>query len=118
MTTPRGRRPPSQPVRPQDDPTETIERLVPKRQIHISHDDVLVVREVTPRLNPDALVPPPFRYRVRHNGEDAIGLVFTSFQHAASEADSVASRLDTRVIYVEDDIPYVLADYRPSPPKR
>jgi hypothetical protein len=40
------------------------------------------------------------------------GLVFTSFPPAALEAEQMAAQRRSRVVYVENDLPTLLADYR------
>jgi hypothetical protein len=103
-----------QPVRPQDDPNETLQRVIPKRQIQVQDGDVVVRRERLPRLNPYAIAPPPYRYLVMvYPGVTPIH-TYSGFQHAATEAEQMAARGRARVIYIEDDVPTVLADHRPS----
>jgi hypothetical protein len=38
--------------------------------------------------------------------------VFTGFVHAAAAADQLGAELRTRVMFVEDEIPSLLTDYR------
>ena len=61
--------------------------------------------------NPYATVALPYRYRVRVSPEPA-GHTYTSFQHAASAAEELATGRRARVIYIEGDSPTLLADYR------
>jgi hypothetical protein len=91
---------------------EVVERLVSRRPITPEDGDVMIVRERVPRVNPRAKFAQPWRYRVTVRG-GAIGQhTFTSFPHAASEAEHLASTRNTRVVYIEDDAPTVLGDYR------
>ena len=112
----KSRRPksPKTPVRVQ--PTEAlpdiVERIVPRRQVHVEDRDVVITRERVPPLNPYAAFAVPWRYCVRVYPEPQ-GTAFTSFQNAASEAEHYATLHHARVLYVEDnEAPSVLADYR------
>lgn len=97
---------------PGEDLPEAVERIISRRQIHIEKGDVVIRRERVPRLNPRASAATPWRFRVLVSPEPGGGLVFTSFPHAASEAEQMAARRRSRVVYVEDDLPTLLADYR------
>ena len=90
---------------------DIVERLVPKRQVHTENGDVVITRERLPRLNPNTALATPWRYCVRVY-PDPKGTAFTSFQHAASEAEHHATSHHARVIYIEDQVPTLLADYR------
>jgi len=100
-------------IPPADDLPEAVERIISRRQILIEAGDVVIRRERVPRVNPMASAPTPWRFRVLVSpAPSGGGLVFTSFQHAASEAEQMAARGHSRVVYVEDDLPTLLADYR------
>ena len=99
-------------IAPADALSDVVERLVPRRQFQSEDADVLITRERLPRVNPYARFPLPWRYRVAVRGETDGHHTFTSFQHAASEAEQIASKRNARVVYVEDEVPTVLADYR------
>jgi hypothetical protein len=99
-------------VRPQDDPSETLQRVIPKRQIQVQNGDVVVRRERFPRLNPSAIALPPYRFLVLIHPSATASHTFSGFQHAATEAEQLAARRRARVIYIEDEAPIVLADYR------
>jgi hypothetical protein len=101
-------------VPPEEVPDETLERLVRTRQIQIERADVLIVREHLPRLNPASVAALPFRYRVRQRADDLVGHLYSSFQHAASAAHAIAWQQHARLIYLEDDRRFLLADCRPS----
>jgi hypothetical protein len=110
------RRPPPDPpgpkrIPPGDDLSEAVERMISRRQLQIEAGDIVIRRERVPRLNPRASAAMPWRFRVLVSPEPG-GLVFTSFPHAASEAEQMAARRRSRVVYVEDDRPTLLADYR------
>ena len=94
------------------EPDEAIERIAPKRRITIEPDDVVIRRERVPSLNPKPLAAPPWRFRVRIGPTTTDGSVFNSFQHAASAAEQLAGGRRTRLLYLEDDVPALIADYR------
>ena len=74
---------------------------------------MIVRREKVPALNLNPIAPPPWRYRVQLFGQPSnTGHTFSSFQHAAVEAEQIAARQRVRVLYIEDEVPAVLADYR------
>jgi hypothetical protein len=95
-------------IAPADALSDVVERVVSRRQFQPVDGDVVIRRERVPRLNPRAQFPQPWRYR----GEMGERPKFTSFPHAASEAEQIASERAARVIIIEDDVPIVLADYR------
>lgn len=99
-------------IPPRDDVPEAVERIVPKRQVQPQRGDVIVRRERVPRLNPYALAAPPWRYRVTVFPDPSEGHVFTSFPHAASAAEQLATERHARVLYIEDDTSTTIADYR------
>ena len=74
--------------------------------------DVLIARERLPRLDPHAPLSPQWRYRVTVFDGPQEAHTFTSFPHAASAAEQLASKQQVRVIYIEDGLHTVLADYR------
>jgi hypothetical protein len=98
-------------IRPTEALPDIVERIVPRRRVHAEDRDVVITRERVPRLNPHAMFAVPWRYCVRIY-PDPHGTAFTSFQNAASEAEHYATLHHSRVLYVEDESPTVLADYR------
>jgi hypothetical protein len=98
-------------VRPTEALPDIVERIVPRRQVAAEDGDVVITRERVPRLNPHAMFAVPWRYCLRIY-PDPQGSAFTSFQNAASEAEHYATVHHARVLYVEDESPTVLADYR------
>ena len=105
---------PSEPARipPTDAEADAIERVAPKRPIQIARGDIVIVRERVPRVNQHVTVL-PWRFRVQVFPDPTKDRhVFNSFQHAAFAAEELASKARARVIYVEDHIPSVVADYR------
>ena len=98
-------------IAPADALPDVVERVLSRRQFRPDDDDVLIVRERVPRVNPRAQFPQPWRYRVTARGTFE-QQTFTSFPHAASEAEHLASSRNGRVVYIEDGAPTVLGDYR------
>lgn len=99
-------------ISPADALPDVVERLVSRRHFRPDDHDVLIIRERVPRLNPRAQFPQPWRYRVTMRGSPVEKHTFTSFPHAASEAEHLASTRNARVVYIEDGAPTVLGDYR------
>jgi len=89
-----------------------VERLVPRRQFQFEDGDVVITRERVPRVNPAPQFPLPWRYRVTVRGSNADPHTYNSFQHAASKAELLASQRKARLLYVEDNTPNILGDYR------
>lgn len=98
-------------IAPADALPDVVERLVSRRPIRVEDGDVLITRERVPRVNPRAQFPQPWRYRLTVRG-GTVNTTFTSFPHAASEAEHLASTRNARVVYIEDDAPTLLGDYR------
>ena len=90
---------------------DAVERIISRRQFQIETGDVVIERERTPRLSPNTLTLTPWRYRVFIFGHESV-VTFISFQHAASEAEHMAAGRNARVVYVEDEMATLLADYR------
>ena len=109
--SPQPRRGPNR-IAPSDALPDVVERLVPRRQFQPEDGDVLITRERIPRVNPFAQFPLPWRYRLAVRGGMEEQRTFNSFQHAAFEAEQIASKRNSRVVYIEDDTPTVLGDYR------
>ena len=99
-------------IAPADALPDVVERVVSRRQLQPEDGDVVITRERVPLLNPRSQFPQPWRYRVVVRGELGERPTFTSFPHAALEAEQIASERAARVIIIEDDVPTVLADYR------
>jgi hypothetical protein len=98
-------------IAPTDTLPDVLERVVLRRQVKIEDGDVVITRERVPSLNPYATVATPWRYRVKvYPGLQ--GDAFNGFQNAASAAEQVATQRRVRIVYVEDDTPMIVADYR------
>jgi hypothetical protein len=122
MNAPHRLRSPDPEAPPSNEPTrippaqaeaDALERVAPKRPVTVAAGDILIVRERVPRVNQKATLLPSWRYRVQVFAEPTKDRrVFNSFQYAAFEAEHMATSLHARVIYVEENIPIVVADYR------
>ena len=98
---------------PGDAPAEAVERIAGRRALVIARGDVVVSREPLPKVNPRPLTQQPqWRFRVCIQGFPRSSQFFMTFTHAASRADELAAAKRTRLVFVEDDIPLLLADYR------
>jgi hypothetical protein len=100
---------------PEDAPDEAVERIAGRRALTTIRGDVVISRELLPRVNTNPLTTEPqWRFRVCIQGVAASSQFFTSFTHAASHAEELATVKRTRLLLVEDEIPSLLADYRPK----
>ena len=109
-TAPKG---PPHRLAPEDVPAEAVERIAGRRALTIARGDVVLSREPLPKVNPRPLTDEPqWRFRVCVQGVPSSSQFFTSFAHAASRAEDLATTKRTRLVLVEDDIPTLLADYR------
>jgi hypothetical protein len=104
---------PSDRLAPTDVPAEAVERIAGRRGLTILRGDVVLSHERLPRVNPASRIDEPqWRFRVCIDGTRDSSELFTSFPRAASRADEIAAARRTRLIFVEDDLPSLLADYR------
>jgi hypothetical protein len=104
-------------VSPSQSPADAVERILPRHTLRLIAGDVVVCRELVPRVNPNPIAKEPqWRYRVLvYRGPDTPGRVFSSFVHAAHAAEELATAQRGRIMFVEDDVPSLLADYRRTP---
>jgi hypothetical protein len=67
-------------------------------------------------MNPSAIAKAPqWRYRVSVEGQTDSSQLFDGFAAAAAaNAEELAARRHTRIMFVEDGVVALLADYRPS----
>lgn len=91
-------------IKPADAPSEAVERIAPRRELQLHDGDVVIVREIVGTQGA--------RYRLRIHPEAHRDLVFSSFAQAAVEGELLATRLVTRLMLVEDDVPSLLSDQR------
>jgi hypothetical protein len=90
-----------------------VERLLHRRQLRLLLGDVVVSRELLPRINPRPISDEPqWRYRVYVHDNPLDGKTFTTFLHAVTRAEELAIDRRTRIMFVEDDVPSSLGDYR------
>lgn len=99
-------------IPPVDDPAGALERLVSRKQLRVERSDVVIAREPMPRLQPSAS---QYRWWFRvsvYLFPEADNRVFTSFHHAASHGEQLASQRRARLLFIEDGVPTLLNDYR------
>ena len=98
---------------PEEAPAEALERIAGRRALVITRGDVVVWRESLPKVNTNPLTSKPqWRFRVYIQGVRESSQFFSSFAHAASRAEELATEHRARLMFVEDEIPSLLADYR------
>jgi hypothetical protein len=113
MTRKTAKGPPPHRVAPEDAPAEAVERIAGRRALSVARGDVVVSREPLPKVNTNPMTrEPQWRFRVCIQGLPGSSQFFTSFTHAASRAEELATAERTRLVLVEDEIPSLLADYR------
>ena len=93
---------------------EIFERLVlSDLRAHVEDGDVVISKERPKRISTRAVYSARCQYIVGvYPDPEALINIFTSFKNAASEAEHYATSHHARVVYVEDEEPIVLADYR------
>jgi hypothetical protein len=97
---------------PADSPADAVERVAPRRQ-QLHSGDVVITRERLPQVNPRPLsVGPQWRFRVQVHPEKYGKPLFNTFTVAASEGERLASERHARLMFVEDDVVALIADYR------
>jgi len=103
-------------IPPTDAPADAIEHLLARKALQLVAGDVVIARERVPRVNTNPIsTVPQWRFRVSlHRDPRSQSQVFTGFVHAAAAADQLGAELRTRVMFVEDEIPSLLTDYRPN----
>ena len=107
------RRVPVGPTRqsPSDAPADAIERVSPR--LTLERGDVGLIREALPRVNPTPIsTETQWRYRVYVEGEYGSSQFFNSFAAAAARAEEIATERSARLLFVEDGVMSLLADYR------
>ena len=98
---------------PSDAPADAIERVSPR--LKLERGDIALIRESLPRVNPQPLSKEPqWRYRVCVEGERGSSQFFTSFAVAAARAEEMATERSARLLFVEEDVASLLANYRRS----
>ena len=98
------------PTAPLDDPTETVERIIPRRLLLLEDGDVLITREAGGLREGSRVV-----YQLRIRGAGPIrDQRFASFEHAAARGEELATRAKVRLFYFESrqEPPFLLKDAR------
>src|SRR5262245_50758330 len=94
---------------------ETVERMVPRRQLIVDDGDVILSREMAGSVSLSRTA--GWRYRL-HVHPDAIGgklrAIYASYQLAAMAGEELAARQRVRLYYEEDAVVTLLKDYRPT----
>jgi hypothetical protein len=107
-------RPPHR-LQPEAAPADAVERIAGRKLLMIDRGDVVVSREPLPKVNTNPISrEPQWRFRVAIHGMPGNAQFFSNFAHAASRGEELATGKRTRLLFVEDDIPSLLADYRTS----
>ena len=109
------------PVRlaPADDPAETVERLLSRRQLIVEDGDIVVVRE-TARISRGTTVVASlgsssmWQYRVTVRGQHESRRVFATYERGVVDGEALAAERRVRLFYAEDLSLTLLKDYRPS----
>ena len=71
------------------------------------------MRELLPRVNPRPMsAEPQWRYRVCVEGEHGSSQFFNSFAATAARAEEIATEGSARLLFVEDGVVSLLANYR------
>jgi hypothetical protein len=87
---------PPRAIPPSDDPAETIQRLIPRRQLKIETGDVVLAR-----VHGGSLKRESFQLGVR--GEGRMVGRFATFEHAAAAGEELATRLEARQLLVDNE---------------
>ena len=91
------------------DPSETLERLIPRRQLKMQDGDVLITREPGGLQAESRAI-----YQLHIHGTGPLADRFASFEHAAARGDELATTQRVRLFYVEHrkEGPFLLKDAR------
>lgn len=103
-------------VAPSAAPAEAAERVLRRRQLRLHSGDVVIYREPLPRVNPRPVITtePQWRYRVTIQGDPKDSHLFTGFVNSANYGEQLATERQSRLMFVEEDVATMLADYRPA----
>ena len=100
-------------ISPTEAPAEALERISPRRTLALVQGDIVVAREPLPKLTPGSGPrEQQWRYRVCVQGQPRTSQYFTSFAPAAGYAEELAQTRNARIMFLEDQVPSMLADYR------
>ena len=118
----RNTQPPTRiPVRlaPADDPAETVERLLSRRQLIVEDGDVVLARESAGLWRGTGVVgslsgPSSSQYRLIVRGQhDDIHRVYATYERGVVDGEALAAERRVRLFYAEDLSFTLLKDYRP-----
>ena len=99
-----------EPLRPQDDPAEAVERIVPRRHLLLEDGDILIMRENGGMREGSRVI-----YQLRVRGTGALpDHRYASFEHAAATGEELATKGKVRLFYFESkqEPPHLLKDAR------
>jgi hypothetical protein len=113
------------PVRlaPTDDPAETVERLLSRRQLIVEDGDVVIAREGAGLARGTAVAslsgPSSSQYRLNVRGQqDDIRRVYAAYERAVVDGEAYAAERRVRLFYAEETSFTLLKDYRPPATKK
>ena len=103
-------------VAPSASPADAVERVLRRRELRLQSGDVVVYREPLPRVNPRPVITAErqWRYRVTVDGDPKHNHFFAGFVNAATYGEQLATERRSRLMFVEEDVATMLADYRPA----
>jgi len=109
------------PVRmaPADDPAETVERLLSRRQLIVEDGDVVIAREGAGIARSASSLaslsgPSSSQYRLVVRGQqDGIRRIYATYERAVIDGEALAAERRVRLFYAEEASFALLKDYRP-----
>lgn len=110
-------------VAPTDDPAETVERLLSRRQLIVEDGDVVLVRESAGIFRGTGVGgsfggSSSSQYRLIVRGQqDEIRRVYATYERGVVDGEALASERRVRLFYAEDMSFALLKDYRPAAQK-
>jgi hypothetical protein len=110
-------------VAPTDDPAETVERLLSRRQLIVEDGDVVLVRESAGLSRGTGAGgslggSSSSQYRLIVRGQqDDIRRVYATYERGVVDGEALAAERHVRLFYAEDMSFTLLKDYRPAAQK-
>jgi hypothetical protein len=104
---------------PADDPAETVERLLSRRQLIVEDGDVVIAREGAGLARSASSVaslsgPSSSQYRLVVRGHhDGIRRIYATYERAVIDGEALAAERRVRLFYAEEASFALLKDYRP-----
>lgn len=106
---------------PADDPADTVERILTRRQLIIEEGDIVVAREIAgiwhagPGLtSPTTVSRSQYRILVRGERDTEIEQVFAKYDRAVMDGELLAADRRVRLFYSDGNALTLLRDYRPA----